>query len=80
MNKIILACFQDDLFSLIFEPLVSELLIIKLVLAWICACQWMHNYLLFTGDISSKRKIQIQNSSVSWKFSIAKFLCLVFSE
>jgi hypothetical protein len=36
MNKIILARFQDDRFSLIFEPLVSELLMIKLVLAWIC--------------------------------------------
>jgi hypothetical protein len=33
MNKIILACFQDDGFFLIFEPLVSELLTIKLVLA-----------------------------------------------
>jgi len=79
MNKIILACFQDDGFSLIFEPLVSELLMIKLVLAWICACQWMHICLLFTGDISPKRKIKIQNSSVSWRFSIARFLCLVFS-
>ncbi len=79
MNKIILACFQDDRFSLIFEPLVSELLMIKLVLAWICACQWMHICLLFTGDISPKRKIKIQNSCVSWRFSIARFLCLVFS-
>ncbi len=26
MNKTILACFQDDQFSFIFEPLVSELL------------------------------------------------------
>jgi hypothetical protein len=69
MNKIILACFQDDRFSLIFEPLVSELLKIELVLAWICACQQMHIFLLFTGDISPKRKIQ--NSSVSWRFSIA---------
>jgi hypothetical protein len=79
MNKIILACFQDDQFSLIFEPLVSELLMIKLVLAWICACQWMHICLLFTGDISPKIQIQIQNSCVSWRFSIARFLCLVFS-
>ncbi len=55
MNKIILACFQDDGFSLIFEPLVSELLMIKLVLAWICACQWMHICLLFTGHISPKK-------------------------
>jgi len=79
MNKIFLACFQDDGFSLIFEPLVSELLMIKLVLAWICTCQWMHIRLLFTGDISPKIQIQIQNSSVSWKFLIARFLCLVFS-
>jgi hypothetical protein len=79
MNKIIQACFQDDRFSFIFEPLVSELLIIKLVLAWICACQWMHIFHLFTGDISPKRKIQIQNSSVSSWFSIARFLCLAFS-
>ncbi len=79
MNKIILACFQDDGFSLIFEPLVSELLMIKLVLAWICACQSMHICLLCTGDISPKRKIKIQNLSVSWRFSIARFLCLVFS-
>jgi hypothetical protein len=79
MNKIILACFQDDWFSFIFEALVSELLMIKLVLAWICACQWIHICLLFTGDISPKRKFQIQNSSVSSRFSIARFLCLVFS-
>ncbi len=79
MNKIVLTCFQDDGFFLIFEPLVSELLMIKLVLAWIFACQFMHICLLFTGDISPKRKIQIQNSSVSWNFSIARFLCLVFS-
>jgi len=45
---------------------------IKLVLAWICAI-----CLLFTGDISQKIQIQIQNSSVSWRFSIARFLCLV---
>jgi hypothetical protein len=77
MNKNILACFQDDRFSLIFEPLVSELLMIELVLAWICACQRMHIFLLFTGDISPK--IQIQKSSVSWRFSIVRFLCLVFS-
>ncbi len=39
MNKTILACFQDDRFCLIFEPLVSELPMIKLVVvAWICAC------------------------------------------
>ncbi len=56
MNKIILACFQDDCFSLIFEPLVSELLMIKLVLAWICTWQWMHICLLFTGDILPKNK------------------------
>jgi hypothetical protein len=56
MNKIILACFQDDWFSLLFEPLVSELLMIKLVLAWICACQWMHVRLLLTDDILPKRK------------------------
>jgi hypothetical protein len=79
MDKIILAYFQDDGFSLIFEPLVSELLMIKLVLAWIWACQWMHICLLFIGDISPKRKIKIQNSSVSWRFSIARLLCLVFS-
>jgi hypothetical protein len=79
MKKIILACFQDDWFSFILEPLVSELLIIKLVLAWICACQWMHICLLFTGDISPKRNFQIQKSSVSSRFSIARFLCLVFS-
>jgi hypothetical protein len=59
MNKIILACFQDDRFSLIFEPLVSELLMIKLVVvAWIGASQWMYICLLF--DISPKSKIQIQ--------------------
>jgi len=79
MNKIILACFQDDWFSFIFEPLVLDLLMIKLALAWICACQWMHICLLFTGDISPKRKTQIKNSSVSSRFSIARFLCLVFS-
>jgi len=79
MNKIILAYFQDDGFSLIFEPLVSELLMIKLVLAWIWASQWMHICLLFIGDISPKRKIKIQNSSVSWRFSNARLLCLVFS-
>jgi hypothetical protein len=33
---------------------------IKLVLAWICACQWMHICLLFTGDILPKIQIQIQ--------------------
>jgi hypothetical protein len=65
MNKIILACFQDDQFSLIFEPLVAKLLMIKLEeVAWICACQWMHICLLFTGDISPKNIIQTQNSSV----------------
>ncbi len=68
MNKIILACFQDDWFFLIFEPLVSELLMIKLVvIAWICACQWMHICLSFTSDILPKRKIKIQNSSVFLK-------------
>jgi hypothetical protein len=72
MNKIILTCLQDDWFSFIFEPLVSKLFMIKLVLAWICACQWMHICLLFIGDISPRRKIQIQNSSVSWRFSIAR--------
>jgi hypothetical protein len=57
MNKIILACFQDEQFCLIFEPLVSKLLMIKLVVvAWICACQWMHICLLFTGDISPKKQ------------------------
>ncbi len=61
MNKIILACFQDDQFCLIFEPLVSKLLMIKLVVvAWICTCQWMHICLLFTGDISHKCKTKIQ--------------------
>jgi hypothetical protein len=60
MNKITLACFQDDWFSLIFEPLVLELLMIKVVVVpWICACQWMHICLLYTGDISSKSKIKI---------------------
>jgi hypothetical protein len=71
MNKIILVCFQDDQFFFIFEPLVSKLLMIKFVFAWICACQWMHICLLFIADISPKRKIKIHNSSVSWMFSIA---------
>ncbi len=61
MNKIILACFQDDQFCLIFEPLVSKLLMIKLVVvAWICACQWMHIYLSFPGDILPKSETKIQ--------------------
>jgi hypothetical protein len=63
MNKIILTCFQDDRFSLIFEPLVSELLMIKLVVVtWICSSQWMHICLSFTRDILPKSKIKIQNS------------------
>jgi len=61
MNKIILACFQDDRFSLIFEPLVAKLLMIKLEeVAWICTCQWMHICLLFTGDISPKKKFKFK--------------------
>ncbi len=65
MNKIILTCFKMIGFFFFFEPLVLELLMIKLVLAWICACQWMHICLLCIGDISPKIQIQIQNSSVS---------------
>jgi hypothetical protein len=61
MKKIILASFQDDQFCFIFEPLVSKLFMIKLVVvAWICACQWMHICLLFTNDISPKSKTKIQ--------------------
>jgi hypothetical protein len=44
MNKIILACFQDDRFSLIL-----------VVVAWIGACQWMYICVLFTGDIFSPK-------------------------
>ncbi len=51
MNKIILACFQDDGFSLIFEPLVLELLMIRVT------CEWMHICLLFTGEISPNRNL-----------------------
>jgi hypothetical protein len=56
MIKIILAYFQDDQVSLIFEPLVAKLLMTKLEeVAWICACQLMHICLLFTGDILPKK-------------------------
>jgi hypothetical protein len=57
MNKIILACFQDDWFSFIFEPLVSELLIIKLVLAWICTFSFC---LLVTFRQKEKFKFKTQ--------------------
>jgi hypothetical protein len=61
MNKIILEYFQDDQFCLIFEPMVLKLFIIKLVVvAWICACQWMHICLLFPSDILPKDKTKIQ--------------------
>jgi hypothetical protein len=61
MNKIILACFQYDWFSLIFEPLVAKLLMIKLEeVVWICACQWMHICLWFIGDILPKNKIKFK--------------------
>jgi hypothetical protein len=57
MNKIILACFQDDQFSFIFEPLVLELLIIKRVLAWICTFSFC---LLVTFRQKEKFKFKTQ--------------------
>jgi len=83
MNKIILACFQDDRFSLIFEPLVSELLMIKACsscMDWrLLAIGCTFAFCLLVTFFPQKAKLKFKTQVFFWRFSIARFLCLVFS-